>query len=103
MFEGKPPRMADSGASEAAPGDDVLRALSWHDLVARLAAARDVRSSSVSSQSHGDGSFDAGSARRIAAHHHGKQSVNLEDLSDGKGPAGMPVQAQRGATGVARK
>ena len=45
MFEGKPPHPRDARALDGEPRDiDVLRPLSWGDLVARLSAARDLRS-----------------------------------------------------------
>jgi len=80
-----------------------LRPLSWSDLVARLAAVRDLRASLGGAVPETDGSFDARSARRIAAHHNGKHSVNLDDLGDGKTHAAIPGSAVHGdASGVAR-
>jgi hypothetical protein len=89
MFEGKPPRPRDARALDDAQRDiDALRPLSWGDLVARLSAARDLRSSCDGIAPGGEASFDAGSARRIAAHHNGKQDVNLDVSGNGKGHAG---------------
>ncbi|MBO9558405.1 MAG: helix-turn-helix domain-containing protein, partial [Caulobacter sp.] len=42
---------------------DALRPLSWTDLVARLAAARHLRSPYGAANPGGEASFDAGSAR----------------------------------------
>jgi hypothetical protein len=103
MFEGKPPRIAESALFDEQSESDVLRTLSWNDLVARLAAARDLRASFAGAGELSDASFDAGSARRIAAHHNGKHSINLDDSSNGKGPRGKAGRADQGPpTGVAR-
>ena len=99
MFEGKPPATADAYRLEEPQEGESLRPLSWSDLVARLSAARDLRASLEGSEA----SFDAGSARRIAAHHNGKSSINPDDLGNGKGPEGIAKAAVHGAaTGVAR-
>ena len=103
MFEGKPPRTADALPLEEPQHGDSLRPLSWGDLVARLSAARDLRASYQGAGETAEGSFDASSARRVAAHHNGKHPVNLDDLSNGKGPEGIAKAAVHGAaTGVAR-
>ena len=97
MFEGKPPRPRDARALEAQRDLDALRPLSWGDLVARLSAVRDLRSPDDASDQGGDASFDAGSARRIAAHHNGKHDVNPDVSANGKGPAGTDLRAAFGA------
>ena len=98
MFEGKPPRPRDAQALDGEPRDiDALRPLSWGDLVTRLSAARDLRSSFDGAATAGEASFDAGSARRIAAHHNGKQDVNLDVSGNGKGHAGTASGAAFGA------
>ena len=103
MFEGKPPRTADALPLEEPQHGESLRPLSWGDLIARLSAAREVRASYRGAGAAADASFDAGSARRIAAHHNGKHGINLDDLSNGKGPEGIAKAAVHGAaTGVAR-
>ena len=103
MFEGKPPRAADALPLEEPQQGESLRPLSWGDLVARLSAARDLRASLGGEPAVCDASFDAGSARRIAAHHNGKHAVNLDDLANGKGTHGTADRAVHGAaTGVAR-
>jgi hypothetical protein len=103
MFEGKPPRTADALPLEESREGESLRPLSWDDLVARLSAARALRESIEGGAAGSEASFDAGSARRIAAHHNGKHGVNLEDSSYGKGPEGIADQAVHGAaSGVAR-
>ena len=98
MFEGKPPRPRDARALDDEPRDiDALRPLSWGDLVTRLSAARDLRSSLDGGDAAGEASFDAGSARRIAAHHSGKQNVNLDVSGNGKGHPGTASGAAFGA------
>ena len=88
MFEGKPPCPRDAKPLvEEQRGIDALRPLSWGDLVARLSAARDSRAPCAQPAAGGEASFDAGSARRIAAHHNGKQDVNLDVSGNGKGHA----------------
>ena len=88
MLEGKLPRPGDPRPLDIEPADgDSLRPLSWSDLVARLTAARELRGEGASSEGS-EGSFDASSARLIAAHHNGKQLVNLDDSSNGKGSEG---------------
>lgn len=97
MFEGKPPHPRDARALDGEPRDiDALRPLSWGDLVARLSAARDVRASYDGVGEAGEASFDAGSARRIAAHHNGKQDVNHDVSGNGKGHAGTASAAAFG-------
>jgi len=104
MFEGKPLR-----PSEARPLDDeqwdggALRPLDWGDLVARFSQVRDLRMLPGRLDEAGEASFDAGSARRIAAHHNGKQDVNPDVSGNGKDPAGT-WHALRGADqGAMRK
>ena len=103
MFEGKPPSSAAAHPFGEPQDGESLRPLSWSDLVARLAAARDLRGSLGDDAPPADGSFDAGCARRIAAQHNGKHSVNLDDLGNGKTHAAIPGPAVHGdASGVAR-
>jgi hypothetical protein len=98
MFEGKPPRPRDAQAlDDEQPDIDALRPLSWGDLVARLSAARDSLPLHDGPDAGGEASFDASSARRIAAHHNGKQDVNLDVSGNGKGPAGTAPAAAFGA------
>ena len=103
MFEGKPPRIAEANPVGESVDSEVLRTLSWNDLVARLAAARELRGAFAGVGEAGDASFHAGSAARIAAHHNGKHSINLDDSSNGKGARGTAGSAANGTpTGVAR-
>ena len=98
MFEGKPPRPRDARALDEEQHDfETLRPLSWGDLVARFSAAREQRSGYDEEDEHGEASFDAGSARRIAAQHNGKHDVNPDVSGNGKGPAATAPQAAYGA------
>ena len=104
MFEGKPPLPGEARMLDEPLGSECLRPLQWSDLVARLAAARELRASFGGMRELGEASFDAGCARRVAAHHNGKYAINLDDLGNGKVPGGMAGQAVHGAaSGVARK
>ena len=91
MFETKPPS-PDAAAS--------LQAVSWADLSARLAAARDLRKT-LAEDDNGEGSFHAASARWIADHvpDHlgGKPDVNPNDLGNRKTVDGM-AGAERAPT-----
>ena len=103
MFEGKPPSTADALPLSEPQDGESLRPLSWADLVARLSAVRDMRASLEGRPAVSDASFDASSARCVAALHNGKHAVNPEDSSYGKGPQGMANDAVQGAaSGVAR-
>ena len=107
MFEGKPPRFGDARPLEEEPWEgEALRELTWADLVARLSATRGMRAVPEDPGEAGEASFDASSARRIAAHHNGKQPVNLDDSSYGKAPqrtAFPPVMGTGFLPGAARK
>ena len=104
MFEGKPPRPHDARALDPEQHDfETLRPLSWGDLVARFSAAREMRSSGEEGDEHGEASFDAGSARRIAAHHNGKHDVNPDVSGNGKGLAGTAPQASGAQLRAMRK
>jgi len=101
MFEGKSPRSGDASPPEAGARENApLRPLKWSDLVDRLAAARDLRASlgapAQGGSDGGDASFDAGSARRIAAHQKGKDGVYPDDLGNGKGTGGKELPAESG-------
>lgn len=103
MFEGKPPSPAEAQEFADPQEHEPLRPLRWSDLVARLEAVRDMRASFPGSVHANDGSFDADSARCIAAHHNGKHAVNLDDLGNRKVHTGIAGPAVHGdASGVAR-
>jgi len=86
MFEAKPPLAREPHDSANDTGDaESLRGLTWSDLRARLEAVRDLRSSMHDAGEDHFASFDAHSARRIAALADGKHVVNPDDLANGKG------------------
>ena len=94
MFEGQPPRPGENRPLDEEQREaGSLRPLKWEELVARLTAARDLRAEMDPHAEGSEGSFDAGSARRIAAHHNGKQGVNLEDSGNGKVAEGTASDA----------
>ncbi len=94
MFEGKPPQIDQSGR-------EGLRPLAWPELASRLAAARELRASLAPGELEGDASFDAMSARWIAAHQIDKDGVNPELSANGKGTAPSGGQAPMGIRGGA--
>lgn len=75
------------------PGGSLCE-LSWSDLVAKLAAARELRAELSDADDSNLASFDAGSARHLALHQEPMQhedyerSVNPDDLGNGKGACG---------------
>ncbi|KLE34367.1 hypothetical protein [Aurantiacibacter luteus] len=94
MFEGKPPvpPLANGTHTGDSSGAE-LCALTWSDLVARLAAARDLRREMAANDESGAASFDASSALHIAhigdrdTHTAGRGHqllVNPDDLANGK-------------------
>lgn len=97
MFEGKIPS-AESRTPHLDGNEQggELRPVSWGDLVARLAAARELRSA-LHEELHSDASFDPDSARRLAARGDCKAGVNPEDLVNGKVP-GARYRSTAGAT-----
>ena len=98
MFEGKPPRPRDARELDEEQRDfETLRPLSWGDLVARFSQARQQRSACEDEDECCEASFDAGSARRIAAHHNGKHDVNPDASGNGKSPAGTAARGEYGA------
>jgi len=92
MFEGKPPLPGNARPLPQEWEGEALRELTWADLVARLSASRGVRGTVEPADEGGEASFDALSARRLAAHHNGKWPVNPDDLADGKAPQRTAAQ-----------
>ena len=93
MFEGKLPIPGEARARHAPFADEELHALSWSDLVARLAAARDLREvlrhAPVIPAATPAASFDPDSAQHLAQLHDpaadsSKPAVNPEPSADGK-------------------
>jgi len=104
MFEGKPLRPSEARALDDEQWDGgALRPLSWSDLVARLAEVRDLRPSPRLLDQGSEASFDADFARRIAAHHNGKQDINPDVSSNGKATAGTAWRAVSAEPGAMRK
>jgi len=103
MFEGKPPIVPEGHDSHGElAGADFLRPLTWSDLRARLEAARDFRASLRQAENGDIASFDAGSARRIAALANGKHGVNPSDLANRKQNCGTRSPLQHDAPQSAR-
>jgi hypothetical protein len=99
MFEGSFPHRADAHPGGDTPEGESLRSLSWSELVARLSAARELRTA-LSERAHA--SFDAGSARCIAAQHNSDHAINLDDSTYRKGPQGKGQAVTGAENGVAR-
>ena len=90
MFEGKPPSAGGEFQPGLASGEQRdLRLVSWPDLVARLEAARELRTGLGAGEASGDASFDPESARHIAALSEAKPDVNFDHLGNGKSAAGI--------------
>lgn len=77
MYEG-PIKAVDYAGSEESP---ILRQLRWTDLVARIAATRDMRPSCTTTQMEAEASFAAFNRETLSG---GQQPVNRDALSDGK-------------------
>ena len=103
MFQDKPPRPVDAHPlAEVQDEAGILREMTWADLVARLKASRGRRDAFGEADEEVDASFDATCARRIAAHHNGKPSVNLEASSYGKvAPCRRPEGMKGAGSGFA--
>jgi hypothetical protein len=86
MFEGKmPSARAMTDSTDLSADNHALREMTWSDLRARLEAARDLHDSMQAGTRDHLASFDAHSARRIAALAEGKHDVNPDGLANGKG------------------
>ena len=94
-----PPAATGSESGDCVAGD--LCALKWTDLVAKLAAARDLRAELAESEDGALASFDPHGAAHLASHSEklpvdgkrvdgkrvdGKRDVNPDGLGNGKGP-----------------
>ena len=77
MYEG-PIQAVDYAGSEESP---ILRQLRWTDLVARIAATRDMRPPVLVAEEEPVASF---AAFHREGPHEGQQRVNRDTLSDGK-------------------
>ncbi|NNC58606.1 MAG: hypothetical protein HKO05_01290 [Erythrobacter sp.] len=95
MFEGN---IQLHGPGESRQGGD-LRAVTWPELVAKLAARRDLRGILMArGPSNRAASFNAGAAALLAGQLDGIPDVNRDALSDGKYPA--PQQAGAAVSGA---
>ena len=72
--------------AEAAAGD-ALAAIAWPDLVAKLAARRDLRRVLLAGEPGTGASFNPVAAAMLAGLAGGKRDVNPEALVDGKYPS----------------
>lgn len=103
MFEGKLPLASGiSGEKRGESAPEELCSIEWTELVARLAAARDLRRELGQGDEDALASFDAHCARQISGSHdnapeESKRGVNPEDLGNGKEP--RPISG-RHAEGV---
>jgi hypothetical protein len=101
MFEGKilQPGLQDE-AVDGADAGETLRPLNWHELSARLCAARDFRR--IVGGGAGAASFNPSSARHLAllgtALGDGKPGINPFDLSDGKMTTSMGLATSETAS-----
>ena len=100
MFEAKPPVPGAAPGRHGPLADEELHALAWSELVARLAAARDLRAALAYAPPPGGASFDAGCAGHLAdlATHNSKPGVNPEPSADGKsawGKDGLHAECDR--------
>lgn len=80
MFEGTIPSGSSAGPAEAG----VLNGFAWPELVAKLAAARDLRAIFAADSRQSLASFAEGAARALADCGHAERYVNPDDLTDGK-------------------
>ena len=100
MFEGKIVRAGQELApAEDAFGEERLRSLSWEEIVVRLGAARDFRRLMERQLNAGGGSFNADSARHLAAHGDVKPGINPFALSDRKIATCMDFASSEAARG----
>ncbi|WP_284123813.1 hypothetical protein [Parerythrobacter aestuarii] len=74
-----------------------LRAIAWPELVARLAAQRDLRSVLLSRDSDGRASFNPCAAAMLTGRGDSKPNINRDALSHGKYPWANQVDAASGA------
>lgn len=97
MFEGKPPvPPSASGSKRGDSARDELSVMSWSDLTAKLAAARDLRGELAESDAIRFASFDPEGAAHIASHQEkfpeeSKPNVNPDALVNRKGTGGNVV------------
>jgi hypothetical protein len=89
MFEGNLSSVVAGQAEDAG----ALRAVAWSELVAKLAAARDLRAVFAVSRRGSLASFAPQAARALALRDAGEQSINPDALEHGKGPRAISIAA----------
>ncbi len=89
MFEANIIRSGEESPVPEGGGSGDLRALSWGEIAARLAAAQDYRRLAASRNPFACGSFNLVSARHLAALGDGKPGVNPIALANRKIAGGM--------------
>ncbi|APE27572.1 hypothetical protein BMF35_a0743 [Aurantiacibacter gangjinensis] len=100
----------DSGTRRA---DDALCEVEWSDLVARLSAAREMRGQVEQEESESLASFDAHSARHLAAHGDGdavsdalrnqeQRPVNPDGLGNRKDASANSIDHDHGSAAADR-
>jgi hypothetical protein len=94
MFEGK---LHSAEPAQPRGSGGRLRPVSWHDLVARLDAVRELRVELGLGEAGGVASFDPDSARHIAELAESKRDINFDDLANGKSADGMGRPNTNGA------
>jgi hypothetical protein len=99
MFEGQiVPAAADSAREGGA-----LRVPAWPELVARLAAAHDLRRAMARAGSYPAGNFACFGECGEGVSGEGEPLVNPDGLMHGKGPGGMAFAAANGAVMASRE
>jgi uncharacterized small protein (DUF1192 family) len=88
MFEDKMDSRRLAAARQQTEEGESLRLLSWEELRARLAAARDLRRTIAAEQNGQDGSFSADKALHLKELGESLPDVNLKALGNGKGLGG---------------
>lgn len=100
MFEG--PKLPDEGGTATRRGQDAgrrLHALSWSDLVARFAAAADLRRMLIEISHENGGSFVEHAGRALSGAEECKPDVNPNALGKGKSGNGMETVVGQSQTG----
>jgi len=94
MFESKLDirRQDQNGATP-----DALNAIAWPELVARLAAQRDLRGVLLTREDNQGASFNPCAAALLAASTESKHDINRDALGDRKYPRARTVDAAGGA------
>lgn len=103
MFEGQIVPAAVEDAADSAAEGGTLRVPAWPELVARLAAAHDLRRAMARAGAHPSGNFACFGEWGEGAFDQGQPIVNPDGLVHGKGPGGMVLAAANGAATASRE